>query len=168
MSEQDQDSETPLRARTSGQTMKAAERKRVQQAFLAAFCVEANLTKACERVGVARGTIYVWKEKYPDFAALFDDASEQANDHIRGEIYRRAIDGYEEQPVISAGKVVFGQDDKPLMVRRYSDSLLTLLAKSRMPEFREKQHLEMSGSLDLNGARDSLLDKLGTLGDEGA
>jgi len=42
------------------------------------------------------------------------------------------------------GKVV-SKDGKPLTERVYSDHLLALLAKSRLPEFREKDSVKHSG-----------------------
>lgn len=111
--------------------MKAAERKQAQAVFLAAFRQEANVTVACDEALIDRHTVYDWKERYPDFAKAFEEAEEIANDGIDHEIYRRAVTGWEE-PLVSAGKFVCN-------VRKYSDPMLTLLAKSRMKKYRDKQ-----------------------------
>jgi hypothetical protein len=110
------------------------------------------------KAGISRNTVYEWQEKDETFGFKFRQASEDANDLIRGELFRRAVQGY-EKPVVSVGKQVF-VDGKPLMERVYSDNLLSLLAKARMPEFREKQQIEHSGSIDVTGAKELLLQRL--------
>lgn len=65
-----------------------------------------------------------------DFADAWSEAVEEFNAGIEGEIYKRAVLG-ELEPV-------FGGPHKDQIVghiRRKSDSLLTTLAKRRMPEF---------------------------------
>jgi transposase-like protein len=123
--------------------MTPEERKIAQEAFLVHFRVEANVTVACEAVGIDRNTVYDWRKRYKDFAEQFDEAEQYANDGIDHEIYRRAVRGWQE-PMVSAGKYVCD-------VTKYSDSLLTLLAKSRMQKYREKQQVDLntniSGSL---------------------
>jgi hypothetical protein len=47
-----------------------------------------------------------------------------------------------------------------------SDNLLAMLIKKHFPEYREKQQIEHSGSIDVNGARDALLNKLTALPQE--
>ena len=55
--------------------------------------------------------------------------------NIEAEIHRRAIEGWD---IASAGK--------PLgVMRKYSDVLLMFYAKKRMPEYREKQSMELTG-----------------------
>lgn len=120
-----------LRVRRPGQTMKAAERKRVQEAFLAAFCLEANMSQACRVAGIERSTVLRWCESDEKFKERYEEASEEANDAIDAEIFRRAVYGWKE-PMVSAGVLV-------CHVEKYSDSLLTLLAKARMKKYRDKQ-----------------------------
>jgi hypothetical protein len=135
------------RKRRQGQRPSAEERKIAQETFLQAFSMTANVRAACMKAGISRNTVYEWQEKDEQFGFKFRQASEDANDLIRGELFRRAVQGY-EKPVISMGRPVFIEDDKgqskPMMERVYSDSLLSLLAKARMPEFRDKQHIDVS------------------------
>lgn len=141
-------SATPLRTRRMGQKMTAQEREQAKKKFLDVFGKTANVLAACQSAGIDRSTVYRWKEVDDTFLVQFNLASEDANDRIRAELFRRAVQGV-EKPVVSMGKVVYTTDEKnkpkPLMERVYSDSLLALLAKARMPEFREKQQMELSG-----------------------
>ncbi len=57
--------------------------------------------------------------------------------NIEAEIHRRAIEGWDE-PIASAGKRLG-------VMRKYSDVLLIFYAKKRMPEYREKQSMELTG-----------------------
>jgi hypothetical protein len=134
---------TPQRTRRQGQRIKKAERTAIQDKFLEAFSMTANVRAACLSAGIDRATVYQWEANDPDFADKFHAAELDANDMIRAELFRRAVQGV-EKPVVSMGKVVY-QDGKPLMVREYSDSLLSLLAKARMPEFRDTSRHEVTG-----------------------
>jgi len=135
---------TPPRAmRRQGQRFTKEQRVAAQEKFLRTFSMTANVRAACMSVGIDRSTVYAWQEHDPDFSFKFNIASEEANDVIRAELFRRAVQGI-DKPVVSMGKMVY-HDGKPLTERVYSDSLLSLLAKSRMPEFRDKQKVEHSG-----------------------
>jgi|GraSoiStandDraft_16_1057320.scaffolds.fasta_scaffold706165_2 hypothetical protein len=142
------DSLTPQRTRIrrSGQRLTPDERKKAQEVFLQSFSMTANVRAACLKAGISRATIYEWAEHDTAFSILYKQAELDANDMIRAELFRRAVQGY-EKPVVSVGKVVYGPDDKPMMERVYSDSLLSLLAKARMPEFREKQSLDVNANV---------------------
>src|SRR5579872_2742796 len=127
----------PTTRRRHGQHPTADEKATAQATFLKDFRMCANLTQAAQKAHVDRSTIYYWRQTDPDFAAKFDEAEEEANDHLRAEIYRRAVEGW-EVPVVSAGKLV-------TTTRQYSDRLLELLARARMPEFRDR--VDVQGNL---------------------
>ncbi len=146
-------STTPQRTRRrQGQRMTAEERKTAQEKFLKSFSLTANVRAACLNAGVDRSQIYRWQEHDELFSFKFKQATEDANDMIRGEMFRRAVQGVEE-PVVSVGKVVYVEDEKEkgkmkmLTVKKYSDNLLSLLAKARMPEFREKSQVDATVSV---------------------
>ncbi len=147
------------------------ERAIAQEAFLAAFAETGIITTSAEEAGIDRTTVYEWQEHDERFSLRFNEARERSNDYLRAEIYRRAVEGVEE-PLVSNGHLVYeyepllndaGEpllDDKgkPIMkrsaqikLRKYSDTLLIFHAKARMPEYREKQQVELSGQLDING-----------------
>lgn len=147
---------SPLRVRRRGQRMTAEERRIAQEQFLKTFAKNANVRAACMVAGIDRSQVYRWQEHDEEFSFKFNIATEEANDLIRGAMWLRGVDGI-TKPVVSMGKVVYveemGKDGKiekkPLTEKVYSDSLLSLLAKARMPEFREKQQIEVSGALTI-------------------
>lgn len=148
---------TPLRARRQGQNLSQQEKLEAQANFLGRFAEDGNVTEACKAAGVSRTIVYQWKDKNKAFRELFEEAEKQVNDSIRAEIFRRAITGWEE-PMVSAGKLVCN-------VKKFSDTLLLALAKSKMPEFRDKQP-ETQITVDVEGAKVRLLAKLGRLPDD--
>jgi hypothetical protein len=150
---------TPPRPRKRGQRLTAKERKVAQAEFLDALGRTANITAACMQAGISRSLVYVWQEHDDGFAYEFQEANKRANDLLFGECWRRAMIG-EERYVVSQGKLIMKPNGEYLTYREKSDGLLTLLLKARLPEFREKQQIEMSGSLDVAGAKASLLAKL--------
>lgn len=128
-----ENSETPkpLRTRRQGQRMSLDERKEAMSAFLDSFRREGNLSHACRVAGIHVDTPYDWKNRYKDFAEEFRVAEILADGVIDHEIYQRAIVGWQE-PLVSAGQLVCYTTKK-------SDTMLTLLAKSRMAKYRDKQ-----------------------------
>jgi hypothetical protein len=150
---------TPIRAmRRQGQRMNAKERKAAQEKFLKSFSMTANVRAACLNAGIDRSMVYYWQEHDTEFSLQFNIASEEANDMIRAALWKRGVEGVERR-VISMGRVVCEEEPmldaqgkpvydakgkplmrsgKPIMEREYSDSLLSLLAKARMPEYRDK------------------------------
>ena len=94
------------------------------------------------------------RKEDPDFEEAYQQAREDGNDVIRGEIKRRAVDGIME-PVYQQGRKV---GEKQV----YSDSLLIHLSKARMPEeFGDKQTVNHNHKLD--GASEALLQKIGSI-----
>jgi hypothetical protein len=142
MAEQ-RDSATPPKRR-SGQRLTAVQRQAAQQLFLEAFAQMANFSMACRAAGVHRSVVYRWQEHDEAFALRYRQAEAEANDRIRAAIYRRAITGI-EKPVHHNGRLVVDADGNPVTVREYSDVLLMFYAKSRMPEFRDRQQVELTG-----------------------
>lgn len=111
-----------------------------KRAFLDEYARHGIVTRAAEAAGISRGAHYLWMGDDPDYPAAFADAHARACDAIRGEIFRRGVEGWDE-PVFHEGQVVGFK-------RRYSDVQLTNLAKSRMPEeFREKVDHRVTGEL---------------------
>jgi hypothetical protein len=125
------DSQTPYALmRESPRHLTPRERYLAQERFLKAYSDAHTLTEAAKLARVARSTVYEWQEQDETFAAAMRFAKLSGNDAITEEIRRRAIDGWDEA-VFSAGHYAG-------IVRKYDSGLLLALAKSRMPEFREK------------------------------
>lgn len=124
-------------ARRRGQHLSAAARKRLQAAFLAAFAKSGIILNACAKVGVDRSTVDWWNEHDEEFNFAYGAAKREADDVIRREIWRRGVEGIRRRKTISRrdenGKMKI---DRIETVTEYSDTMLALLAKSRIPEFR--------------------------------
>ena len=126
-----------------------------QRLFLEAFAEHGNVLLAARVAGVHRTTVYKWQEHDEAFLFAFNQAKEDARDTLRAEIYRRGVEGWDEK-VYQVGKYAG-------TVHKYSDVLLIFHMKALCPEYREHQHVEHSGSIDITGAKDALLDKLARL-----
>lgn len=128
--------------------------------FLAALRTSGNVTIAAEAAGYARRSVYEWRDADPDFSAAWDDALGEAADRLEIEARRRAHDGIDE-PVVSGGKLVMVDEPVinpetgeamtvrvPLLVRKYSDTLLIFLMKGANPEkYRDRQQVEHTGQI---------------------
>lgn len=136
-----------------------------QDKFLQAYAEGSSVSGAAKVAGVDRNTVYNWKANSPEFTKRFLEAYEMGNDAIDDEIARRAIKGY-QVPVVSAGKLVYDKDGNPLTETRYSDPLLTLLAKSRMNKYKDRQEIDHSVNINVAGAKEALLQKLQALKSE--
>jgi hypothetical protein len=139
---------TGTREIVRGRKLTRRERIEAQEKFLASFSFNANITMSCKIAEISRETFYGWQSEDQKFAELFRVAEQSANDVIRAEIHRRGVEGY-EKPIVSMGRVVKGPDGEPLIERVYSDKLLELLAKARMPEYRDKGQLEVTGGIKI-------------------
>jgi len=161
--------------------MNGKQRKQVQKTFIESLLRDSNVSLACEVAGIARATVYVWRDEDKEFAAQWDDAIERARDVARQSIYARGIKGWDE-PVVSMGQAVYEYEpvlDKngeqkidskgrpvtlksKLMVHKWSDSLAALYAKSNLPEYKEKQQvdLHMNNTKDLQALQDAIAQAL--------
>jgi len=118
-------------------TQKRRPRARKKLAFLHAVAVHGTVQAAAVAVGVHRGTHYKWLDNDHEYAAAFEEARETFRDHVRNEVKRRGIDGWDE-PVIYQGQNPKDDQGCAVTVRKYSDRMLELLAKAVCPEFRDK------------------------------
>src|SRR5580765_3894947 len=136
--------------------MDTSGQKEKQEIILATLSRCGSIKQACVLADIGRTTFYRWLEKSKTFREAVEQTSKEADDTVDDEIVRRAIEGIEE-PLVSMGKLVYeeepvvGGDGKPeydsrghpvmqrvgkVMTRKYSDSLLLALAKSRMKKYR--------------------------------
>jgi hypothetical protein len=140
--------------------MSDEERRETRAAFLLHFREKAVLRYACAAANVDRTTIEYWREHDKAFAKQYAQALADAEDRIREEIDRRAIEGWEE-PLVSGGNLVYeyipqmeadgvtpvvDKYGRPkytrgpkVTVRKYSDTLLAKLASARLPEFKQER-----------------------------
>ena len=136
----------PRTHRTQGERIDdPIARAATQTAFLAAFLELANEHGACRAVSLDRTTVRWWAEHDEGFGLRYEQTKAGINDTLLGEAYRRGVQGVAE-PVISQGKLVYGDDGRPLTVQKYSDRMLELLLKARRPEFRDKSQVDLTSN----------------------
>ncbi|HAG99428.1 MAG TPA: hypothetical protein DCL75_11385 [Ktedonobacter sp.] len=116
------------------------ERERSQKKFLITFAKNANVLLSAKTAKVHRSTVYEWLEKSEEFSILYHQAEMDANDAVRAEIDRRGRQGWLE-PVYQGGAKVG-------TIRKYSDTLLVFLARSRMPEYRDASKLSIDAQVN--------------------
>jgi hypothetical protein len=108
-----------------------------QQKFLEALAATGSVTTAVGAAGTSRTRVYELRKADPDFANAWQDAEDTAADRLEEEARRRALEGVPE-PLVTGGKLVRDDDGQPIMVPRYSDSLLLALIKARRTSRRER------------------------------
>jgi hypothetical protein len=115
--------------------LKLTAEKREQ--FLKALADSGSVTAAVAVAGTSRSRVYELRKTDAVFAAAWDEAEEIATDRLQDEARRRAMKGVAE-PLVSAGKLVRGDDGQPIMIQRYSDNLLVALLNARRLPRRER------------------------------
>src|SRR6516162_8249224 len=101
-----------------------------RESFLRVLADTGNVTAAVAAAGTSRTRVYELRKTDTAFAAAWDEAEDIATDRLEDEARRRAVEGVAE-PLVSAGKLVRGDDGQPITVRRYSDNLLLALLRAR-------------------------------------
>lgn len=110
-----------------------------QRAFFEALRRSGNVTVAADSVAVSRRTVYDHRAADPAFAALWEEAYEEAIDALEAEARRRAVDGVVVDHLDKDGKLLFTDT-------RYSDVLLIFLLKGARPEkYRDNVRTEHTG-----------------------
>lgn len=109
--------------------------------FIEAIRTGSEPPEAAEFAGVKLGHMRSLRRTDVNMAAMWTQAEDESGDHLVQEARRRAIDGWEE-PIVYRGEVIGHK-------RVYSDRLLELLLKARVPAFADKQKLEISGQVTL-------------------
>lgn len=113
-------------------------RHKKKNAFLAAYALCGNITKAAECATIPRMTHYDWLKSDEAYAAAFEEAKQEACDHLEAEARRRAVEGTE--------KPVFYKGEECGTIREYSDTLLMFLMKGAMPEkYKDRVQSEITG-----------------------
>lgn len=108
---------------------KLTPKKRAQ--FLEELAETGNVLLAAELHNLSRRDLYRVRAEDPEFKTAWDEAKNQAADHLEQEARRRALEGWEEP--------VFYQGERTGLVRKYSDTLLIFLLKGARPEvYRER------------------------------
>ncbi len=114
--------------------------------YLECLALGGNRTDACRAANVNRRTVYdhenVKGASYsPEFEEDVENAMREFKDSLRREIHRRGVTGVEEP--------VFYQGDEIAQVTKYSDRMLELLAKSHIPELRDRSTVDSNVKSDV-------------------
>lgn len=114
-----------------------AERK--LEIFFETLAATDHVQKAVTASGLARRSVYAWRDSDPEFAQRWTDAREAYVDKLEAEAYRRAVEGTE--------KGVWHQGAMVGTERQYSDSLLALMLKAkRKREYGDASRVELTGA----------------------
>ena len=120
--------------------------------FLAALRETGLVKDACKVAAVGRSTAYEERQRNEDFALAWHEVETETTEAMEREAVRRAHEGWEE-PVYQRGECV-GH------VRKFSDTLLIFMLKSRRPEvYREVHQHQHAGRVEHRHQLD--LSKLG-------
>lgn len=96
------------------------ERNQRREIFLNALAAGSSVSQACAHGRLAWRTVYLWRQKEPEFRDAWNAAlragADAAAARFDDELMRRAVDGFAE-PVLHSGDVVGART-------RYSDPLL--------------------------------------------
>src|SRR5262249_4108529 len=121
--------------------MRAQRSQTKKAAFIEAYAKIGTVFHAAQHVGLPRRRHYKWVQKDPNYARQVAEAEEEAIQHLEREARRRAMVGVEE-PVYYKGQVCGA-------VRKYSDTLLIFLLKSKRPQiYREYQSVDVAMSVN--------------------
>lgn len=112
--------------KTTRATRKKDASKAKKAAFLRDLAKHGIVGVAAKSAGVNRVTAYKWRDTDQSFAKDWDDQIEEGLDLLEHEAVKRGGEGWEE-PVFHKGEVV-GH------VRKFSDTLLMFMLKSRRPK----------------------------------
>lgn len=119
-----------------------------RQRALDALRSGSSVSEAAKAAGVARETLWKWRQRDEEFAVAYHDAAEEGTDRCEDEALRRAVDGWDE-PVWHQGVQVG-------VVRKYDSTLLIFLLKARRPDkYRDNVKVEHT----VNGPTDAQLER---------
>ena len=161
--------------KTPARKLEAARRVTRKKAFIAAYTTTASVQKAAEAAKVHKSRHYRWLEEDPEYAEEFRKAQDEAAQMLEDEAVRRAHDGVEE-PVIYQGELCYEREDvidpdtgevigskreNPLVIRKFSDTLLQFLLKAFRPaKYKDRGAIEHSGPAGAPIQIDTRLQKL--------
>lgn len=108
----------------------------VRMTYLEQLAKTGRKADSARAAGVSLQTVRNHMKNDPTLSDEVEDALEFYKDTLRKEIHRRGVEGVEEP--------VFYQGAECGAVRKYSDRMLELEAKRHMPEYRDKQQLDVN------------------------
>jgi hypothetical protein len=112
-----------------------------REIFLGHLSDTGRISEAAQLAGLDRSRLYKLRKEDPEFSAQWLAAEADYVERLEAAAHERAIDGWEEK--------VFHQGVECGTQRKYSDSLLTLLLKGRLPtRYRENATVKIGNDGD--------------------
>lgn len=119
----------------SGSRLPALEekgrREKAFEVFLSSYRITGKVQRSAALAGVSCRAIQKWRQEFPEFEEEFRESHIAWVEHLKTEIYRRAVEGWDE-PVYQKGELVG-------TVRKYDSKLLMYLTSQADPSFRTIQ-----------------------------
>jgi len=105
-------------------------------------------------IGIARTTLYDWKNKYPNITDSLKRGKEVIDRQVENALLKRALGyEYEEEKIIreknANGKDVMKREIFKRKAQPDTTAQIFWLKNRKPKEWRDKQDIEMSGGLDL-------------------
>lgn len=130
----------------SGARLPALEEKgrrdKAFEVFLRAYQKTGRKQDSALLAGVSCRTIQKWREEFPEFEERFQIAHEHWRDILKAEVFRRAVEGWEE-PVFQKGKCVG-------YVRKFDSNLLMFAMKQADASYKERQETNVNVATQIN------------------
>lgn len=124
----------------SGSRLPALEEKgrrdKAFEVFLKAYSRTGRKHDSAEMAGVSCRSIQKWRDEFPEFEEAFQSAHGKWADLLKSEVFRRAVDGWEE-PVYYKGEMVG-------TIRKYDSNLLMFLMKQADSSFKENYQTQVN------------------------
>ena len=130
------------------------DKKRHQQAFLAAFSAIGIMTKAAKAAKVSPCQPYEWLKEDglhgDEFRRLYAEAEKHAGEALEAEARRRAVDGLKRFKFHNGTPIIDPETEQPYFEYEYSDTLLIFLMKGVMPDkYRERQSVDLNSKVEV-------------------
>ena len=116
-------------------------------------------------IGIARGTLYTWKDKYSDIDDALKKGKEVIDRQVENALLKRAL-GYEYEEVKQiVEKDEMGKDRKRVekikkVVLPDTTAQIFWLKNRKPSEWRDRQNLEVEGNLDISNMDKLITDYL--------
>ncbi len=131
------------------------QRHKAMRVFLVEFAATSNWTASCAKAEIQRNLPRIWAEYDTDgFVDLMAEARQIAEDALRAEVKRRAMDGVTETKITREVAGV-NPDGTPKLVivttetrRVWSNAILMRLADAWLPEFKRERDGTVAGDDD--------------------
>jgi FAD/FMN-containing dehydrogenase len=141
----------PVRPKTpTGVAVKLPFSEAKRAAFLRDLASHGVAREAARAADVPMSTLAWHRRRDPAFAAEWRDSVEQADSVLEREAVRRAVDGC-ARPVVQKGQIV--RDSKTgqaVEIVEYSDRLMEVLLRARIPRFRERREVDVHHTMAAN------------------